>query len=370
MVKEKRAMRLYVPFLLTALLFTLSCGAGTSGTSTDTTTSTTGGTIDVSVTSGMTPQYSWTGGDAYTLSVIRVSAPAMVVWGVQSMPTFTAAATNTVASPVTHGTVPAGLMQISYLNTEATLTSGVAYRVSVSRADGSVGWREFTPGGSTTSGAAGQAFETSGTTDKITALDTGLPSGSAARTIEFWLNTTQTTGEHYAVSYGTLLSGKALYVGVYWGLANVTQIGNSFTGTTNIADGKWHHLAVVLPGGTQPYELYVDGKKEGGKAMTTNTTLKGLVIGSTVEGENKPTVGKIDEVRIWNAARTVGQINASMNTQLIGNEAGLVLYYDMNATGQGAGITVQNKATSTGSALDGTTVGGTTSPAFAASAAF
>ena len=40
--------------------------------------------------------------------------------------------------------------------------------------------------------------------------------------------------------------------------------------------------------------------------------------------------GKMDEVRIWNIARTEAEIQASMNTSLTGNEAGLVGYWNFD----------------------------------------
>jgi len=40
--------------------------------------------------------------------------------------------------------------------------------------------------------------------------------------------------------------------------------------------------------------------------------------------------GKIDEVRMWNVARTQDEIQANMNKTLVGNETGLVAYYPMD----------------------------------------
>ena len=40
--------------------------------------------------------------------------------------------------------------------------------------------------------------------------------------------------------------------------------------------------------------------------------------------------GSIDEVRIWNVGRTADQIAANMRKELVGNEAGLVGYWNFN----------------------------------------
>lgn len=100
---------------------------------------TTGGTITITVGSGLNPTYTWSGGNVYQLSVVRVSAPSVIVWGAATP------GANTIASPVTHGTLPAGAVQTSFSNTETRLTAGVAYRVNVTRLDGSFGFTEFTP---------------------------------------------------------------------------------------------------------------------------------------------------------------------------------------------------------------------------------
>ena len=49
--------------------------------------------------------------------------------------------------------------------------------------------------------------------------------------------------------------------------------------------------------------------------------------------------GKVDEVRIWNVARTDAEIQSNMSIELTGSEAGLVAYYPMN---EGTGIVVED----------------------------
>jgi len=53
----------------------------------------------------------------------------------------------------------------------------------------------------------------------------------------------------------------------------------------------------------------------------------------------------MDEVRIWNVARSAADIQADMNRELIGNESGLVGYWKLN---EGAGATIYD-STSNGS---------------------
>ena len=43
-------------------------------------------------------------------------------------------------------------------------------------------------------------------------------------------------------------------------------------------------------------------------------------------------LGKMDEVRIWDIARTQSEIHSTMSQKLTGNETGLIAYYPMDLT--------------------------------------
>ncbi len=113
----------------------VGCG-GDSGTN-----STTNGDFSITVGSGTRPTYTWSAGDAFSLSVVRTAAPTTIVWGLATMGNA-----ENIASPVNHGTI--GSMTSGTVNTATTeqaLTAGVEYRVTVTRLDGKTGWTEFTP---------------------------------------------------------------------------------------------------------------------------------------------------------------------------------------------------------------------------------
>lgn len=120
-----------------AVLAFIGCKKDEEPTGNNTNTGgTTGGTIVITVGSGLNPSYSWSGGNVYQLSVVRQSAPGTIVWGAATP------GNNGISSPVNHGSLPGGAVQTS--NTEATLSAGVAYRVNVTRLDGSFGYTDFT----------------------------------------------------------------------------------------------------------------------------------------------------------------------------------------------------------------------------------
>jgi hypothetical protein len=110
------------------------CGGDSSGPSNG---NNTGSAFDITIGGGRNPTYAWPGGTAFSVSVVRVSAPGTIVWGVANT-------AMTIPSPVTHGTNPGGGTLVS-ANTEPTLTSGTRYRVAITRNDQKTGFREFTP---------------------------------------------------------------------------------------------------------------------------------------------------------------------------------------------------------------------------------
>lgn len=98
------------------------------------------GSIVINVSGGTNPTYSWSGGNVFSLTITRTSAPTVIVWGVTVPGTG-----DNITSPVTHGTVPTGAIQTSVANTETTLTAGVEYQVSVVRNNEEFGFKNFTP---------------------------------------------------------------------------------------------------------------------------------------------------------------------------------------------------------------------------------
>lgn len=96
-----------------------------------------GGDFTIIIGPGTAPEYSWTVGNAFSVTVVRTATPTTIVWGLATP------GQNGLTSPVTHGSVQSGAIETSA--TEPALTAGVEYRVSVTRLDGSFGFTDFTP---------------------------------------------------------------------------------------------------------------------------------------------------------------------------------------------------------------------------------
>ena len=135
-----------------------------------------------------------------------------------------------------------------------------------------------------------------------------------------------------------------------------------WTGSTTIADNTWTQIAAVWNGTS--FTFYINGVVE----PTTNSSgnvsgTENLNIGKSAN-YGEPFSGMIDEVRIWNIARSQSAIQNTMGSSLAGNEAGLIAYYNFNAGTAGSdntGITTltdnsshSNNGTLTSFALTGT----------------
>lgn len=124
-------------------------------------------------------------------------------------------------------------------------------------------------------------------------------------------------------------------------------------------DGTWAHVAATYDGSVM--KLYVNGVQEGGDipgpASIIPATTSNLVIGTepTALG-TKSFNGSIDEVRVWNVARTAQEILDNYNKEIT-SSAGLVGRWGMN---EGTGTATSNSGLGigmTGTLMNGTVVG-------------
>ncbi|MDO9390915.1 MAG: LamG-like jellyroll fold domain-containing protein [bacterium] len=116
---------------------------------------------------------------------------------------------------------------------------------------------------------------------------------------------------------------------------NIGNNGWSEITASNVMElGRWHHLAGVYDGSMQ--YLYVDGQLAASRSNTNGigATLVQLYLGSSFLYNDRTFDGMIDEVRIWNTARSQAQIQASMNDTIPSDDTpGLVAYYRFDETG-------------------------------------
>jgi hypothetical protein len=113
--------------------------------------------------------------------------------------------------------------------------------------------------------------------------------------------------------------------------------------------GYWQHIALTFKKGDS-LRSFLNGVQVGAipvpnGALASNS--EDLTIGISPWGESFQFFGHIDEVRVWNVAKTEQEMQSQMHIELTGNETGLVAYYTFNTSTHSA---IEDK---TANAIDG-----------------
>ena len=164
----------------------------------------------------------------------------------------------------------------------------------------------------------------------------GLSAGNTPHSIEAWLKPSLLPATR---EWALLLDGP--HAGAHHWLINAdgsTQIGVFAGAQLNpaLTSNAWVHLAACFDGTN--YTVYTNGVLVGTVAATFNLSTFSFTLAQEISGESYYS-GGIDEVRIWNTARSAAQIQANMSTPLVGNESGLIAYYRMD---EGTGSTLND----------------------------
>jgi hypothetical protein len=164
-------------------------------------------------------------------------------------------------------------------------------------------------------------------------------------TIETWVNPSQIKGDWQPLinkedssvgsrNYGLFIAPNEMrvlfsFLGIYGDWRYDYSI-------SSLKLNQWNHIAMTYDG--SQFNFYFNGVLEKSYNFVTvpiqNT--EPVKIGKEVNAWN-PFAGKMDEVRIWNKARTQAEIQADMNHQLTGTESGLIGYWQFS---EGTGNTV------------------------------
>tara|TARA_B100000579_G_scaffold413258_1_gene405730 strand:- start:3390 stop:5267 length:1878 start_codon:yes stop_codon:yes gene_type:complete len=188
-------------------------------------------------------------------------------------------------------------------------------------------------------------------------------------TVEAWFRTNNKNSNTKQIIYeqggGTrglniyIQSGR-LYVGGWNRRSNESNWSGSWKYVTSIESNQWHHVALTLNGGSavtnNALKLYLDGAlviSEPGSRLWGHNPAN---IGRTISGSryhngtgNGFTFnGKIDEVRIWNVARSQSEINAMKDTVLNGDEDYLTAYYNFQENTGGRANDTQTQSNNDG----------------------
>lgn len=193
--------------------------------------------------------------------------------------------------------------------------------------------------------ATHSALHFDGVNDKVVTSYT-LPTTNTL-TIELWLYPELGSFSRILSSYqgeSSVLAGEILFdtydaafnngKGLRFGVSGAGNVFHSLDVPNALTLNTWNHVAVTFDNGV--IEIYSNGVLKGTSGTASFISIPAssanIVIGEDrLEGTSLEYFkGQIDEVRIWNTARTASQIAANKNNCFNGNEAGLELFYDFN----------------------------------------
>ena len=176
-------------------------------------------------------------------------------------------------------------------------------------------------------------------------------------TVTFWLNTANATPEirglvsKYAESslngYSLFLIQGRLHAWYFRNAANYIWDGGLGLDAGFVADGQWHHIALVVDAAGA--RLYVDGTRRAARAWQgtpgAGTSPEPLQFGRYAH-YTTGLDGRLDEIALWNRALSEAELHQLVPGTLRGDEAGLIGYWPLD---EGAG-SVTADATGTGRA--------------------
>jgi hypothetical protein len=198
-------------------------------------------------------------------------------------------------------------------------------------------------GGTFAAGKLGDGL-TLASNDRVLA---GAPplSGTWARTVAVWVRpVTPANNLQTVLTFGSNSTGQKWDVDIDFVNGGVLELGvaggrTSGVGTPSLADGAWHHVAMVLPQGADSLDevkMYVDGAPV--TPMTAPTTVintapelpdlagnsRQLIFGHAANGVGvQPYVGQLDDAAIWSRGLTAVEIRAVVS---LANTAGLAYH--------------------------------------------
>ncbi|MDF2437791.1 MAG: hypothetical protein K0Q95_2167 [Bacteroidota bacterium] len=168
-------------------------------------------------------------------------------------------------------------------------------------------------------------------------VPSGINIANQSFTVEFWGKRNTNNTYDFMVGHGSSSTNNGLHIGfrdnnsftfAFWGNdLDVTTPANT--------DGNFHHWSCVYNAGVSGTDryIYLDGTLIASDDATGDFTGNGVLnIGATPNGTDQLN-GEIDELRIWNVARTQSEIQNDMNKCVLPNTTGLLAYYDMTPTG-------------------------------------
>ena len=167
--------------------------------------------------------------------------------------------------------------------------------------------------------------------------DTDALDLSATFTLEMWIKRSdENEDQHLLSKWGIYDYEGAWFFENWYGVLQLVTRDAAGGSTTTLRGGArvqndiWQHVAAVFDNGEA--RLYVNGTLNATRTgmHVPQATEQPVFMGREKSGAHRHYTGVIDEVRVWNVARSATEIAANMNVGLAGDEPGLVAYWPLD----------------------------------------
>jgi hypothetical protein len=221
-----------------------------------------------------------------------------------------------------------------------TLTNTIAASTTISGDTTAPGDLELAPNKSLTLNGSSAFMQV--------ANSASLKPGNGSWTVEFWIKKTGSgTGSDFLPIIGSRPWSGANDKG--WSVALSSSSGNlavhfadqttgfdSVQSTAAVSTGSWEHWAVVFDRNQGVVQFYRNGALNSTTPVAfpigaVDQTDPILIGADKASGGSRFFQGNLDDIRVWNLARTSQQIQDNFKKELQGNETGLVAYWNFNA---------------------------------------
>ncbi len=164
--------------------------------------------------------------------------------------------------------------------------------------------------------------------------------GDTNRTMEAWIKTTKQNGE--ILSWGSNATGqKWNWRTTNSGYLRIEISGAGVVGSTNVADGNWHHVAAVMNGSNLAgVQFYVDGVLDSKSATSSASVNTNIASGINVQANkgihNRYLPGEVDGLRIWKTNVSLATLNDWKRRKINATHpdySSLELNYELNQNG-------------------------------------
>ncbi len=188
----------------------------------------------------------------------------------------------------------------------------------------------------------GYALSFDGTNDSVSA--NGITITNTSMTIELWARRASGgTWDPFVWQGGPGPSNGLFFAFSYLDTVTFSYYGNELSTAESYADTGWHHWAATHDRTTGQRCIYRDGQVVAADTNWWCYTGSGeLSLGVLPYAAPDYFHGQLDEVRIWNLARTVTEIREHLHERLTGQEPDLVAYWRFD---EGSGVTAHDSST-------------------------